>query len=82
MTIDDLTKLVAANAKTGRWLSGTYTIAGFPAGVGIKAYGLWVQRVECCGIADGVPEQKTQRAMRAALTETLQGIQRSLGVAA
>jgi hypothetical protein len=82
MTIDDLTKLVATNAKTKQWLNCTYQIDGFPAGVGIKAFGLWVQRVECCGIADSVPEQKTQRALRAALTETLQGMQRSLGVPA
>ena len=32
--------------------------------VGVKAFGRWVQRMECNGIRTDVPEQKTIRAFK------------------
>jgi hypothetical protein len=73
VTVDQLCAIVAQNAKSKKWISCTFKVQTdrgvFP--VGVKAYGLWVQRVECLAMCDGVPEQKTQRALRAQLAELL-----------
>lgn len=65
-TPETIAKAVADNVKTGRWLSGTFTIEseGQPVAVGVKAFGRWVQRIECRGMVDGVPEQKTLRDLK------------------
>lgn len=73
-TPEDLADLVCKNAKSGKWLRGTYSVKvanRAPVAVGIKAYGLWVQRIECCGLVDGVPGQKTQKALKAQLVDLL-----------
>ena len=73
-TPETLADLVCKNAKSGKWLSATYsvTVAGrAPVAVGIKAYGLWVQRLECCGLVEGVSGQKTQKALKAQLVDLL-----------
>ena len=73
-TPETLADLVCKNAKSGKWLSATYlvTVAGrSPVAVGIKAHGLWVQRLECCGLVEGVSGQKTQKALKAQLVDLL-----------
>lgn len=81
-TIDQFVDLVIQNAraKPARWLNCTVQIEGFPAGVGVKAHGRWVQRVECSGIADGLPEARTLAQLRTDLTDLLGRIQRAFGV--
>ena len=74
-TPKEIADAICANAKTGKWLSCTFDMeTDDPMGaiaVGIKAYGLWVQRIECAGMVDGIPEQRTQKALRAAVLDLL-----------
>jgi hypothetical protein len=66
MTIEELATLIAQNAKTKQWLNGSYKI-DTPKGeliIGVKAFGLWVQRVQYQGKYDSVSEQKTQKAFK------------------
>ena len=79
MTVDQLADAIIANAKTGKWLSATFDVDGMPA-VGVKAFGRWVQRIECCGITTGVAEQRTNKALRAAVLDELAGVQRALAL--
>lgn len=52
---------VAANVKTKQWLNETVQVNGRP--VGIKAHGLWIQRMAWDGLCDGA-EFLTQKAMK------------------
>ena len=74
-TPKDIADAICANAKTEKWLSCTFDMeTDDPMGaiaVGVKAYGLWVQRIECAGMVDGIPEQRTQKALRAAVLDLL-----------
>lgn len=79
ITPDALADLVVANVKTNKWLSATFDVEGMPAKVGIKAFGRWVQIIECCGMRSDVPETKTNKALRAGVLEQLGAIKRSLG---
>jgi hypothetical protein len=78
MTLDQLADTIVANVKTGKWLSATFDVDGMP-GVGVKAYGRWVQRIECCGVTTGVAAQKTNKALRAAVLDELAAIKRTIG---
>ena len=73
-TIQDIVNAVAANAKSQKWLSCTFQVTTpdgtFP--VGVKAYGKWVQRIECCGLVDGGSEHKTLQALKAETEKLLQ----------
>ena len=73
MTVSEFVKMVTDNSKSGLWLSCTapvqYNDKTF--NVGIKAFGLWVQRLEVNGITATVPEQKTKAALIARLTTEL-----------
>jgi len=73
MTVSDFCKMVLENSKSGQWLSCTapvqYEKKTF--NVGIKAFGLWVQRLEVNGITATIPEQKTKAALFAALVTEL-----------
>ena len=73
MTVAEFVKLVTANAKTNQWLNCTAPVQHNDRtfNVGIKAFGLWVQRLEVNGITASVPEQKTQKALTALLTAEL-----------
>jgi len=76
MNIEQIADAVVANAKTGKWLNCTFELEGpgyfgHPVRVGIKAYGKWVQRIECCGLVDGVLEQKTLKALKAEVVAAL-----------
>lgn len=79
MTLDQLADAIVANARTGKWLSAVFAVDGMPAGVGVKAYGRWVQRIECCGVTTGVAEQKTNKALRTAVLDELVAVKRTLG---
>ena len=73
-TPKDIADAICANAKTGKWLSCTFSMKTEyqdTLKVGVKAYGLWVQRIECAGMVDGIPEQRTQKALRAAVLDLL-----------
>jgi len=73
MTVSDFCKMVLENSNSGKWLSCTapvqYEKKTF--NVGIKAFGLWVQRLEVNGITATIPEQKTKAALFAALVTEL-----------
>ena len=74
-TPKEIADAICANAKTGKWLSCTFSMEtddpARPQKVGVKAYGLWVQRIECAGMVDGIPAQRTQKALRAAVLDLL-----------
>ena len=80
LTIEQFATLATDNAKSAKWLSCTMPVEhnGAVYQVGIKSYGKWVQRIECCGITDGVPEQKTLKAMKAGIVAAVESILRSL----
>lgn len=65
-TVQAVAQAIADNAKTKQWLSCTFQVQTEKGvfSVGVKAFGKWVQRIECCGFVDGVPEQKTLKALR------------------
>lgn len=73
MTVDEFVKMVVSNAKTKRWINCTMPVeyGSRVYSVGIKAFGLWVQRVEANGLVGGVNEHKTQKGLTAELTATL-----------
>jgi hypothetical protein len=73
MTVSDFCKMVLANSKTNQWLSCTVPVQynDKTYNVGIKAFGLWVQRLEVNGITATVPEQKTKAALLALLITEL-----------
>lgn len=60
-TPEEFARDVAKHSR-GAWVNGTFDVNG--QFVGIKAYGLWVQRISCNCLTDG-GEFKTQAAMRA-----------------
>lgn len=68
-TIEQIINDVCANHKSGKWLSCTYQTEY--GSIGVKAYGKWVQVVECCGFRDGIPEQKTIKSLRFELSSLL-----------
>lgn len=87
VTVEQIAQAVADNAKSGKWLSCTYQIAhpqavGGAVTVGVKAFGKWVQRVECVGLVDGLPEQKTLKALKAQVIGLINGMLQSLGLPA
>lgn len=68
-TISEVIDAVAANVKSGKWISCTFPVSTDKGvfSIGVKAFGKWVQRVECVGMADGLSEQKTVKALRSEL---------------
>lgn len=76
VTAEDIAQAICKNAKTQKWLSCTFklkhdaAIGGYVS-VGVKSFGLWVQVIECAGLRDGIPEQKTQKALKAAVIDIL-----------
>lgn len=77
MTPDDLITIIVDNAKSKQWLSSTFQITTERGtfGVGVKAYGRWVQRIECCGLCDGTSSgHKTNKAFRADVSDLLNRI--------
>lgn len=73
-TIEQVVQEVANNAKLGKWLSCRYDVSlpdGTTKALGVKAYGKWVQRVELCGMVDGIPEQKTLKALKEKLADLI-----------
>ena len=82
-TIADIVEAIVANVKTGKWLSCTFPMQGdegIPISVGVKAYGRWVQRIQLAGMCDGIPEQKTIKALRAEATAMLTSMVVSLNL--
>jgi len=76
MNIEDVANAVVANAKTGKWLSCTFQVdngqaVGGRISVGVKAFGKWVQRIECCGLVSGANETRTLKALKAGVIEGL-----------
>lgn len=51
-----------AKESRGAWINGTYMVNG--QAVGIKAYGKWIQRINCNCLTDS-GDFPTQKAMRA-----------------
>lgn len=87
LTMEQFAQAVADNAKTGQWLNCTFKLThpeavGGTFAVGVKAFGKWVQRIECQGIRDTIPEQKTLKAFKAAVVESVNGLLQSLGLPA
>ena len=69
MNLYQFTKMICDNYKSNKWLSGYYDveISGVTYSIGIKAYGKWVQRLECNGKITSVEECKTLKAFSAAI---------------
>ena len=82
MTQDDLIHEIQAAARAKRWLNCTVQLdtPEGPVPVGIKAFGKWVQVLECRGIRDTVPEQRTWRMFDAEFRKTLAGVLRTVGI--
>lgn len=85
MTIQEIAKAIADNAKTGKWLSCQFQVehpqaVGGSYSVGVKAFGKWVQRLECVGLVDSIPEQKTLKALQEKVIESLEGMAKQLGL--
>lgn len=85
VTVEQIAQAVADNAKTGKWLSCTFQLAhpqavGGAVPIGLKAYGKWVQVMQCYTVRDGIPEQKTLKALKAAVIEHINGMLYSLGL--
>lgn len=79
VTVEQVAAAVVKNAKSGKWLSCTYQVRhpaaiGGYVSVGIKAFGLWVQRIQLLEVCDGIPEQKTQKALKAAVIQFIESI--------
>jgi hypothetical protein len=82
-TIAEFCKMITNNAKSNQWVNCTVPVEyATNTGemrifkVGIKAFGLWVQILQINGLTSSIPEQKTQKALKAALTEELNLIMR------
>lgn len=73
MTVSEFAKMVLDNTKTDQWLNCTVPVQydDKTFNVGIKAFGLWVQRLEVNGITATMPEQKTKAALLALLITEL-----------
>lgn len=67
MDKQEFINMIAANVKTKQWLNGTFDVNG--KRIGIKAYGKWVQRMQVSWelFYIEIPEQKTIKALKAAL---------------
>lgn len=76
LTIEDFIKLVTANAKTNKWLSGYYDVKinGEVFNVGIKSFNLWCQIVQIGQFKTDVSECKTQKAFKHNLETVLIGL--------
>ena len=75
-TLDQICDHMQTAARNKKWLCCTFRIAT-PKGefsLGIKSFGKWVQRIECCGLVDSIPEQKTYKALRAEFIATVNRI--------
>lgn len=86
MNREEIAQAVVDNVKTGKWLSCTFTLEhpnapGGELSVGVKAFGRWVQRIECAGLIDGLPEYKTNKALKAGVVGLLDSLTRHLGAA-
>lgn len=79
-TIDQILADIIAAKKSNKWLSCTYRINTDKGifSLGVKAYGLWVQRLECCNLCDTIPEQKTIKAFKLEFMNSINSIIRSL----
>jgi hypothetical protein len=78
-TIEQILADIRAASKANKWLFCTYRIntdKGI-APLGVKAFGKWVQRMECWGLCDGVSEQKTWKAFDAEFTRVVNSMVRS-----
>lgn len=74
LTVDQFVKLVTDNAKTKKWLSCTMPVIrsdGEVFSIGIKSFGKWVQVIQCGCYMDGIPEQKTIKALKEELTKVV-----------
>lgn len=61
MNKDEFKALIVNNGK--KWLTDVVTVDGQQ--VGIKAYGLWVQRITCNGLTSSSSMHTTKRDFRA-----------------
>ena len=79
-TIESVAAEVVANVKTKKWLSCTFQVQTDKGvfGVSLKAFGKWVQIIQCCGIRSDVPECKTLRELREKTETEIRAILRSL----
>ena len=79
MDAHDIAKVIADNAKNHKWLNQTFQMTNpndpdRTISVGVKAYGKWVQRIECCGLVDGLPEQTTLKALKEKVVDLIQSM--------
>ena len=79
-TVEQILADIVSAKKSGKWLSCTYRINTDKGifSLGVKCFGLWCQRMEICGMADSVPEQKTIKSFKQAFTDTVDSLVRCL----
>lgn len=73
-SFNEMVAEIVANAKTDKWLNGAYAIEyeGKAYYIGVKAYGKWVQRIQCGDRYASTTEQKTLKAFKAEVTNELE----------
>jgi hypothetical protein len=77
-TVSQVIEDAKAAAKLGKWLSCTYRIATDRGtfSLGIKAFGRWVQVLQCVDMKSSIPGQLTWKAFERALRDEVDGIVR------
>lgn len=76
-TPETIAQAVADNAKSGKWLSCAFQVQhkdGSTMTVGVKAFGRWVQRIECAGLVDGIPQQRTLHDLKSLTAEMIRAM--------
>ena len=79
-TLEKILLDIVAARKAKKWVCCTYRINTDKGifSLGGKVYGWWAQRIECCGITDTIPEQKTIKAFSKLFFDSVNSIVRSL----
>ena len=62
MKMSEFLDMVVKESKNQKWHIAYHEVNGIQ--VGIKQYGKWIQILSANSFKDGIPEQKTQKALR------------------
>lgn len=78
MTIEQFIKMILQNVKSKQWLNCTESVTldnGQNVSIGVKAFGLWVQRLECNGRMDSSSMAlTTQKELKQWLNDAIKAI--------
>ena len=81
-TVQEISQIVADNAKTKKWLSASYPVLTDigPQNIGIKSFGKWVQLIQINQFKDGLPELKTIRAVKIETEKLIKALIHAAGI--